>query len=303
VKQLPNFLIIGAAKSGTTSLHDYLHQHPEIFLAPSKEPNYFALEGIPLPQPGPAVPEVLFELLYRHSVVTYDDYLAQFAAANGKRAIGEASVRYLYYEHCASRISAAMPDVKLIAILREPVSRLYSHYCMNVQYQLEPLSLRDAIAAEESRRAAQWGWDWHYVAVGRYAEQLKRYFAVFDRAQVKVFLYDELLQRPGETYQEVCRFLGIDDRFVPDMSDRGKVAARPRNRMLDRWLHWPNPVRARFQRQFPWLASAVLPRLVQLNSGPVPPLDKASRNELAPLFRDEVKELEDVLGRRVPWYA
>lgn len=304
MKHLPNFMIIGAAKSGTTSLQAYLDQHPDVFFASCKEPNYFALAGKSVPHPGPAAPDVLYELIYRHCVLDHEAYVSLFDAVDDQRAIGEASVRYLYYPDAPARIREALPDVRLIAILREPVSRLYSHYCMNVQYQLEPLSLFDAIDAEESRRNANWGWDWHYVNVGRYGEQLGRYFETLDRRQLKVFLYDDFVERPLEVYNEVCRHIGVDDQFVPDMSERGKVAYRPNNLTLDRWLHWPNSVRARLQRHLPRrLVSGVISRLERWNRAPVPPLEPGVRRELSKLFRDDVERLEELLGRSIPWYS
>lgn len=301
---LPNFLIVGAAKSGTTSLQAYLDQHPDVFFSPSKEPNYFALTGIPLPQPGPAAPDVLYHLLYRHSVTDYEAYVSLFDGVGSEWAVGEASVRYLYYPEAPGRIHALLPDARLVAVLREPVSRLYSHYCMNVQYQLEPLDLQAAIEAEPSRREAAWGWDWHYVAIGRYAEQLDRYFALFDREQIKVVLYDDFVARPLDVFREICRHIGVDDGFVPDMSERGKVAYRARNLTLDRWLHWPNPLRASLERHFPRrLVSGAIGRLERWNSAPVPRLDRGLRTDLSRLFHEDVGHLEELLGRRIPWYA
>lgn len=300
---LPNFLIIGAAKSGTTSLHNYLNQHPEIFFPKSKEPNYFALAGKTLPRPGPAPTEVLSEILHPNSVTDFDAYSSLFKTVQVQKAIGEASVRYLYFPEAPGRIKEHLPGVRLIAILREPVSRLYSHYCMNAQFQLEPLDLREAIEREESRRKANWGWDWRYVNVSLYSEQVKRYFDLFDRDQVKVILYDDFRDRPLEVYREVCRHIGVDDRFVPDMSKRSKVTYRPRNSKLERWLHWPNATRKSLEEAAPRLTQRLVWELERWNSAPVPKLAPALRNELQYLFHDDVKKLEDLLERKIPWYS
>jgi Sulfotransferase family len=293
---LPNFLIIGAAKSGTTSLAVYLEQHPEIFFCPFKEPNYFALAGQKLPQPGPVPPRVLYKLLYEDSVTDFRQYQSLFDSVRDEKAIGEASVRYLYYPEAASRIHERIPEARLVVILREPVSRLYSHYCMNVQNQLEPLGLADALAEEEARRAAGWGWDWHYLNLGFYARQLRRYYRLFDRERIKVFLYDEFLEKPLAVFTEICRHIGVDPHFVPEMSYRGKVAYRPKNLALDRWLHWPRAVRPGIGRLVPrWLPQSVVSRLEEWNSIPVPRLTTS--------YREDVMELEELLGRRIPWYA
>jgi hypothetical protein len=243
-------------------------------------------------------------LWYSHCITDYSKYLSLFASAKMQKAIGEASVRYLYFPKAPGRIKEQIPDVRLVAILREPVSRLYSHYCMNVQYQLEPLSLPDAIAAEKSRRDMKWGWDWHYVNVGLYGEQLKRYFDLFDREQIKIFLYEDFTKNPVAVFQEICRHIGVDDQFVPDMSYRGKSAYRPKNLMLDRWLHWPREIRPGLERFVPCkLPKSWLSRLEQWNSVPVPKLEAGLRKELSKLFRDDIKQLESLIDRKVPWYA
>jgi hypothetical protein len=300
--RLPNFLLIGAAKAGTTSLARYLGQHPEVFVSPWKEPNYFAFAGEALPTRGPASAEVLQALLYFHSVTDFAQYQALFRGAVSAKAVGEASVRYFYYPKAPRRIHATIPDVRLVVILRDPVSRLYSHHCMNLQYQLEPLGLREALAAEPARIRAGWGWDWHYVAVSRYAAQLRRYFELFDRQQIQVILYDDWAAHPLPTFQSICRHIGVSDGFTPDTSEREKVARRPRLLALDRWLHWPSTTRRVIERALPRpLWRPIAAQLSRWNSRPVPPLDDALRAELAPLFRDDIAELESLLARPIPW--
>lgn len=301
---LPNFMIIGAAKCGTTSLWSYLDQHPDVFFAPYKEPNYFALAGETLPDGGPAAPEVISYLIHPHSVTNFERYLSLFDFANGQKAVGEASVRYLYYAHAPERIRETVPGVRMIAVLRHPVSRLYSHYCMNVQFQLEPLSLLDALEAEDERREAGWGWDWHYTNVSSYAAQLTRYLATFEREQLKVFLHEDLVQKPMEVFREVCRHIGIDDGFVPDTSKREKVAYRPRNLAVDRWLHWPNPTRERIAKIRPRRFSRKLfDKVKAWNSAPVPVLDATTRERLTKRFADDIREVEDLLGRKTGWIS
>ncbi|MEP4078162.1 sulfotransferase family protein [Haloferula sp.] len=299
---LPNFLIIGAAKSGTTSMHMYLGQHPDVYFPDYKEPNYFALAGESLPKPGPVSPEVMQSLIYSRSITDEKKYESIFENVATERAVGEASVRYLYFDKAPERISRKIPDVKMIAILRDPVSRLYSHYCMNMQYQLEPLDLMDALEMEEVRREAGWGWDWHYTGVGRYSEQLKRYYGQFDQSQIKVFLHDDFVSDPLGTYQEACRFLEIDDNFEPDMSKRGKVTSRPRNLAVDRFIHWPNPIREKLTDIVPARPMRrVFNRIDDWNKRPIPKLDPELKKVIGERFKDELKELGEVLDRPIPW--
>lgn len=302
MENLPNFIVIGAAKSGTTSLADYLKQHPDVYFSDYKEPNYFALVGESLNHPGPVSTQVQRYLFYRKSLTDYDAYVASYAGVTDEKAIGDASVRYLYYPRAAQRIREKIPDVRLVAILREPVSRLYSHYCMNIQYQIEPLEILPALDAEAERKAAGWGWDWHYAGVSQYSGQIKRYFELFDREQIKVFLYDDFVADPLGVYQAICRHIRVDDSFVPDMSKRGKVGSRPKNLALDRWLHWPNRSRSLLQRCVPYkYCGRFFSYLDRLNSQPIAKLDERLRKQIAPRFKDDIDELEALLGRKIPW--
>lgn len=299
--RLPDFMIIGAAKSGTTSLAHYLMQHPEVFFSAFKEPNYFALVGEKLPQAGPAPANVLFELLHRHSVTDYQRYLALFRNA-GDRVAGEASVRYLYYREAPGRIKGKVPDIRLVAILRDPVERLYSHYCMNVQNQLEPLALPDALAAEDDRVEGGWGWDWHYRRLGHYSEQLQRYLDLFPTSQLKVLLYEDFVANPAQVFEDICRHIGVDPGFRPDMSQRQKSAYRPRSRALDRWLHWPSSSRMALKATLPApIFNRGIAGLRRFNSGPVPKLDPSLKRSLRTLFQEDGEKLAQMLHRRIAW--
>lgn len=294
---LPNFLLIGAAKAGTTALWSYLAQHPDVFLTENKEPNYFAFAGGRPNCVGPAPPEVVHELLLKFSITDWERYLELFRGRT-EPARGEASVRYLYVPEAAERIRAALPDVRLIAVLREPVARLYSHYWMNRQFHLEDLELEDALEAEDERMAAGWGYDWHYVGVGRYAAQIERYFRLFGRERVAVFLQDELRSDARAVVRRACDFLGVPAGFEADVSQRVKEGYRPRFEGLDRLLHYPNPVRSLgFRVLGPERFQALRTRVRRWNAGKVPPLEERLRARLAERFHDDVQRLEGLLGR------
>lgn len=298
----PNFFIFGAAKSGTTSLQMYLKQHSEVFFPEHKEPNFYALQDYDLPRPGPVPAKVMQALIYGRSVTKRDDYEAIFKGAGDAKAVGEASVRYLYFDKVPQRIFDDSPDARLVAVLREPVARMYSHYCMNRQYQMEPLSLRDALESEKDRIKAGWGWDWHYSGLGQYAKQLKRYFEIFSKEQLKIFLYEDFVKDPTAVIKETCQHIGVDDSFKADMKSRGKVAYRGRNLALDRWLHWPNRSRHYFQKLAPnCVANAVISRLRRWNAAPVPKLSEAEKDDFSAYFADDHRELESLLDRQIPW--
>lgn len=302
----PNFMIVGAAKCGTSSLWAYLSEHPEVFFPECKEPNYFALAGASLPEPGPRSPEAMQELLYSDTITDFGEYAALFQGANGAKAVGEASVRYLYSGVAAERIQAALPDIRLIVMLRDPVQRLYSHYWMNRRYGLEPLSLMDAVEAEDRRKKAGWGYDWHYVSVGRYAEQLSRYLERFPREQIGVFLFEDFAKESVGIVQEVCRFLGVDGSFIPDVSSRKNAAVRPRNLALEAWLNPPGKEGAKRKAQrFAFLPGKLKRRMFAgidyLNQAPVPKLKEDDRRHLREYFADDIAETARLLGKEMPW--
>lgn len=296
---LPNFLLIGAAKSGTTSLASYLSQHPEVFIPPNyKEPNFFILEGRKLPPfKGSAPQSLLYDKIYRYSVTDFNSYQNLFQSASTEKAIGEASIPYLYYPHAPLKIKSYIPDVKLIAILRNPVDRLYSHYLMvREKYLLEPLSLTQALEQEKSRIEDNWGWDWHYATMGMYYNQLKRYFELFDKNQLKLFLYDDYCQNPIGMIQEIYRYIGVDDSFIPDISKRSKKSIKSRSLLVSRYLN--SPYRYYLKKLLPQaLYKRLISSISDWNSMPIPSLSCEERVRLKAYFKADIMALQNLINR------
>lgn len=225
-RPLPDFLVIGAQKAGTTALYAYLHWHPGIA--------------------GPSWKEVSF--FDRHWWRGVGWYRGQFPMRSRGRLVGEASPSYLFHPLAPERVRAVVPRAKLIVLLRNPVDRAYSQYQHEVALGREPLTFEDALAAEDGRTRGEaerivadprafssaW-WDHTYVARGRYAEQLERWLAVFDREQLLVVRSEDLGERPAETYAAVLRFLGAAPHELPEyprVFDRGYEPMRPETRAL-----------------------------------------------------------------------
>ena len=173
---MPNFLVIGAAKSGTTSLYHYLGQHPQVYVSPVKEPNFFALEGEKPDFRAPGSEE----RINSWSVTDVEAYRALFEGAGEEEALGEASAMYLYSEKAPGRIRHHLPNTKLVAVLRDPVERAYSSFLHLKRNGREPLDdFVEALEAEERRIRDNWEWIWHYKNMGFYHEQLRRYHEAF----------------------------------------------------------------------------------------------------------------------------
>ena len=185
---LPNFIIIGAAKAGTTALYWYLAEHPDVFMSPVKETFYFAY-GVD------ASGRLLYgdPQVHRFPVKTRAEYEALFADAKGERAIGEASPIYLECPQAPDRIQAAIPGVRLICSLRHPVDRAYSDYVMYLRRRGRSLDPTRDLSPEApwSRPDSRW------MAVSRYGEQLARYYERFPREHIRVLLTSDLKRTPA----------------------------------------------------------------------------------------------------------
>ncbi len=224
---LPNFIILGAAKAGTTAIYHYMSQHPHVGMSRVKETNYFALEGGPIDFRGPGDRDSI----NRFSVNTAEGYQEQFRHAEGADAIGEVSPLYLYSEEVPGRLARSVPRAKLIAILRDPAERAYSAFLHLIRDGRETTAdFAEGLRLEDSRVADRWEHIWHYRRMGLYHDQLRRYFDRFDRDQIRVHTYQDFRSRPAAILADLFRFIGVDDSFAPDMSIRYNAAAVPAER-------------------------------------------------------------------------
>jgi hypothetical protein len=269
---VPNFLIIGAAKAGTTSLYHSLRQHPDVYMSPVKEPAYYAAAG------GA-------ETSGRRAIRTRGAYEWLFEAATTERARGEASPQYLNDEAAPERIAADLPGVRLIVSLRNPVDRAYSSYLGRLAWGTERRPVEQAL------RRGTYDFD-----SSLYHAPLTRYFTRFDRTRVKVLLFDEFVADPRATVQEVCDYLGVERDFAFDASVTHGAAMAARAPAVSA-LFWTLANAARRGLPAPWrdtgLAGRVQRRLVR----PPDPLPAAIRRQLQADFRDDILRTEALIGR------
>lgn len=265
---LPNFLIIGAAKAGTTSLYHYLRQHPDIYLSTIKEPAYYASAS------GGA-----------EWIRTRAAYERLFDAATTERARGEASPQYLNDEAAPDRIAGDLGDVRLIVSLRNPVDRAYSSYLGRRAGGTERRSVEEAL-----RRGT------YYFESSLYHGPLTRYFTRFDRTRIKVLLFDDLVTDTRATVQQVCDFLGVERDFAFDASEKYGSAAAPRSPAVNA-LFWTmtRAVRTRLPRRL--RDTGLAGRAHQVLVRPPDPLPEAIRRQLQADFRDDILETEALVGR------
>jgi Sulfotransferase domain len=259
LRPLPDFLILGAQKAGTTALYAYLRWHPEIT--------------------GPSFKEVsFFDRHYARGSPWYRAHLParprQWPAKlrhGSWPSVGEASPSYLFHPLAPKRVRGLIPAARLIAVLRNPVDRALSHYQHEVALGREPLSFEEALEQEEVRMCGEvermtanpayfshaW-WNYTYAARGRYAEQLERWYEAFPREQLLVLFSEELLEQPAESYARVVDFLGVGPHEL---------------------------------RSFPRIFSREYEQMSQ-----------ATRERLEVEFLEPNRQLEQLLGRDLPWW-
>jgi hypothetical protein len=299
--KLPNFLVIGSAKSGTTALFEYLEQHPEVFLCDPKEPHFLALEGPPPSFQGPGDAGSI----NRKACTSLERYQQLFARAQGARAIGEASVSTMYYPESIERIKKYVPQAKLICILRQPAERAYSAFSFMHTRMLEPCQdFRAALADEERRIAAGWHHIWHYRRMGYYYQQLKPYFDAFGRDRIKVYLFEDLRRNPQAILRDCFNFLEIDASFVPPHEPNPHPSGMPRSRLLQAAVAKAPLVRQMLKAAVPlWLKRKLQKSFVEINLQRVK-MSADIQEELTQSFCDDIARLQDLLDRDLSkWLA
>lgn len=295
---MPNFLVIGAAKSGTDALCAYLAQHPQVYVSDNKEPNFFIAEGRPrIPFRGPGDREVLTR--FDGWVHTLERYQALFDGVTTETAVGEGSTWYLYDEAAPGRIRRHVPDARLIAILRNPVDRAYSAFTMLLRDGRETTAdFARALDLEDRRVHAGWELIWHYRRMGLYHDQVERYYHTFGRSQVRVVIYEDFSARAADVTRDLYLFLGVDDAFEPDTSARHNVSMVPKHLGYQRVMLRQSPLKT--------IAKAVVPtrvrqrvkeKLVYSTLTRPAPIPQEVRARLVEVFRPDVTRLQGLLGR------
>ncbi len=293
--KLPNFLIIGVQKAGTTSIYNYLAQHPQVYMSPVKETNFFMKDPSKLDSNVSNKPNKSGQ----KRILTFEDYCELFTGVTDEIAIGEASPNYLVkYETSAKNIKHYIPDAKLICILRNPVERAYSDYLMHIRDLVhdKPRSLSEQIKFSSDKSSI--------LRKGFYYEQLKYFFDTFSSEQIKVYLYDDLCQNPVKFMQDMYNFIGVDSSFCPDTSKKSQVAQIPKNQTIHKILKTENPVRVLSRKILKLflpleLRQKIRNKLININSKDKKqaPLNLEERQQLIELYREDIIKLQDLIKR------
>ena len=291
---LPDFLIAGVPKAGTTALHAALVRHPRLFLPSVKEPKFFLSDGPPPRAGGPGDVQTYQEHVWRR-----DDYERLFVPAPRGTLRGEATPFYLYDRAAQERIARLIPDARIILLLRDPVDRAHSNWTHLWVAGLEPeADFLTACRLEPARKAAGWADFWHYVSLGRYGEQVAHLLTLFPRDQVLFLRYLELRERPARTLDRVCAFLGVPTGLLTEVPrenvNRHVVADTRANAALRRLLRLGGRVGHRFPVPVRKAVRGPLLTVLHRREGRRPVTTAAERAALLPEFADDIALLERV---------
>lgn len=285
-KPSPNFFIVGAARSGTTSLMDYLNQHPQIYMSPVKEPSFF---------------------IANYGLDNYREYLSLFKKAGSAPAIGEASTGYLFDHGAAEAIYQRFKEAKIIILLRNPVEMAFSSWRYMQINGSESNSFEDAIDSQERERRKKEpyrrlcaGWWGCYLHLERalYFEQVRKYMDVFGKSQVKVYIFERFFREPEKSCQNTFRFLGVDSDFVPKCrphNEGGKI----RFHFIRQIKNFLYPLSERYLSFKIRDRIGNLVRKINVKKDANEQMDENTREYLKEYFRGNIAKLESLLGHPI----
>ncbi len=295
ISTLPNFLIVGAQRCGTTSLYYYLQQHPDVYMSPIKEPKFLSNRAANQGR-GPGD-----YLITQSSVSSFDNYRKLFEKSVGKKAVGEASVDTMFfYQEAIPAVKRHLGDPRIIIILRDPVKRAYSAYNFLVRDGWEYLPFADTLNQEERRKRDGYCWHWLYREVGLYAGQVRAFQENFSR--VSVLFYDDLKINADALMRSVFTFLDINPDFVSYISHRHNISGIPRWSFLNALFVKPK----RLHKVARAVGGAILgaDRWVRLREHlrstilqKPEAIDPEIEQQLRLFYRDDILKLQDYIGR------
>lgn len=210
--KLPDFMIIGAFKGGNKSLWYYLKEHPEIFMCPIDETRYFSYYGKQINYKGPG--DTKFN---NKSITIFDEYKRLFNGVKNEKVIGESSSIYFYKRETAERIKSIIPEMKFIICLKNPVERAFSNFIQKRRNGEEFIkSFENALLQENKRKINNYSPAWYYLEKGFYYDCLKNYLEIFNKDQIKVYLFEDIVDNPQNVINNIFGFLEVSKNFMPD---------------------------------------------------------------------------------------
>jgi hypothetical protein len=306
-EKLPQFFITGTVKGGTTSLYNYLYQHPGIYMCPVKEPHFFCTDIDPSTfrdqyrrMINTDISDLLEEGPHNRMISSafirdFDTYRKLFRWAGPGQVAGESSTSYLISKVAAENIYKLIPDAKIIIMLREPAQRAYSHYLMNLKTGSVEGTFIDEIKKDMEAEPKGWGITRLYIEHGFYYEQVKRYLDLFGEKRVKVILNEDLSADTEKIVRETYLFLSVDPLFKAQVKQRHNTAAIPSSLFSryvlrqNRMIKFTSLIVPRFIR------NAIYSNVLITKKIPVP--DTETKIFLSELYREDTLKLQQLIKR------
>lgn len=289
---LPNFVVAGAAKSGTTTLDDALGQHPDVFVAPYKDCHFFAFEASPPRFTGPGD-----SYTNRHTITSEEAYERLFRRSHREYAIGESSVYYLSrpesFGHIRRKLGAAG---RVLLVLRNPVDRAFSAYAHLVRDGRETADFNEALKREPERVAAGWEDLWRYRAMGRYHGPVRQAIEALGRDRVRIWRFEDLAAEPSRVIREAYEFLDVDPGFQPDLSRRLNASGAARSPTLQYLITGDFALKRALAPALPRSLRTALAQHIQARNVRPLPFPQEARPRLARGFAEDVRALAELTG-------
>lgn len=287
IMNIPDFFIVGAPKSGTTSLYHYLKEHPDIFMPDIKEVNFFSSNEI-----------TSQNLYYKNQVVidNKDDYLNLFKNTNPEEITGESSVSYLFYPEVAKKIKKFNPNAKIIIVLRNPVYRAFSHYLMDFNEGYFDKSFGDIFNKKSSEQIKSKQFKLFFQQVfelGLYYSQVKRYLEVFPRENVFIIFQEDLRENTESIIKDLYSFIGVNNDFSPVISKKHNTYSVPSNKFL-KSIYRNSKLRSLLEQLLPRATKNFLRKKFFNSDKPV--LDKKLLNDVSEFYMEDKLKLGSLLG-------
>ncbi|MCB0736070.1 MAG: sulfotransferase [Bacteroidetes bacterium] len=312
-KHAPNFFVIGVAKAGTTSLYRYLRQHPDVYVSPIKEPNHYSLPDINESLLDPRykrdiqinlqhyIRRGMNESVHIAHVADATHYAQLFSKVTEEKAIGDFSNSYFGSKTALHSIAKNHPSAKIIVVLRNPLTRAWSHYLMNRREGKAPnTNFLEEVLSDNAKPHKGWGINHQYLSQGLYSKGIELAMQYFDNNNLKVVLYEEFKANPNSTLCDICNYLSVNTHFKFNTRKQANSARMPRNNAINQLLV-NSGILSTLKRVTPREFRAVGTKVLY-SSSTMPNMREDEKSFLRDYYRKDVESLSNILSLNLNKY-
>jgi hypothetical protein len=282
----PNFFIIGAMRAGTTSLYEYLKQIPEIYMSPVKELNYFSVNVNPT-------------ILFSKPIKTKNEYLQLFKNVKNESVIGEASPSYLWDPMAAELIHKEIPNAKIIIILRNPISRSFSHYLLlKSKGEDNLLSFREEMQKGSENKNSDFSA--RIFEAGLYSKQVEKYLQKFGSEHVKIFIFEEFFKDINSSLKKVLEFLELKSDLRKISLKTHNYYSIPRDKFSKNILK-SEKIKNIGKKIIPYEIGEYVIKKILTKQAKKPIISSEDYQFVKKLYFNDVQNLKKIIGRDLPW--